>query len=80
MLNERTCLTKGAAPGIFLEINFRKSKCLLCGTYHPPSQNDQYFVDNIDKALNIYCSYEKIVLAGDVNAQEGERLLDTFLH
>ena len=65
--------------GIFLEINFRKSKWLLCGICHSP-QNDQYFFDNIYKALDIYCSYDKIVLAGDLNVQEGERLLDTFLH
>ena len=64
--------------GIFLEINFRKSNWLLCGIYHTP-QNDQCFFDNIDKALDIYCSYEKIVLA-DFNAQEGERLLNTLLY
>ena len=37
--------------GIFPEINFRKSKWLLCRIYHPPSQNDQCFFDSIDKAL-----------------------------
>ena len=46
--------------GIFLEINFRKSKWLWCAIYHPVSQNDQCFFDNIDKALDIYCSYKKI--------------------
>ena len=51
--------------GIFVEINFRKSKWLLCGTYHPPSQSDQYYFDNIDEALDVYCQYEKIMLAGD---------------
>ena len=66
--------------GIFLEVNFRKSKWLLRGIHHPPSLDDQYLFDNIDKALDIYCSYEKIVLAGDFNVQEGERLLDTFLY
>ena len=30
--------------GLFVELNFRKSKWLLFGTYHPPSQNDQYFL------------------------------------
>ena len=45
--------------GIFVEINFRKSKWLLCSTYHPPSQSDQYYFDNIDKALDVYCQYEK---------------------
>ena len=29
--------------GLFVEINFRKSEWLLFGTYHPPSQNDQYY-------------------------------------
>ena len=39
-------LTKHNFPnyieGLFIEKNFRKSKWLFSGTYHPPSQNDQY--------------------------------------
>ena len=39
-------LTKHSFPndieGLFVKINFRKSRRLLFGTYHPPSQNDQY--------------------------------------
>ena len=58
---------------------FRKSKWLLRGIYHPPSQNEQYVFDNVDKALDIYCSYDKTVLA-DFNSQEGESLLDTYLY
>ena len=27
--------------GLFIELNFRKCKWLLLGTYHPPSQSDQ---------------------------------------
>ena len=34
--------------GLFLEINFRKTKWLLIGTYHPPAQNDQYFFNCTD--------------------------------
>ena len=52
----------------------------MCLIYHPPSENDQCFFDNIDKALDIYCLYQKIVLTGDFNAQKGERLIDTFLY
>ena len=41
-------LTKHNFPrdieGLFVELNFRKSKWLLFGTYHPPAQNDQYFL------------------------------------
>ena len=65
--------------GIFVEVNFRKSKWLLCGTYHPPSQSDQYYFHNIDKALDVYCQYEKIMLVGDFNAQIGEKYFDDFL-
>ena len=40
-------LTKLVPPSdiecIFLELNFRKCKWLLVGTYHPPLQNDHYF-------------------------------------
>ena len=48
--------------GIFVEINFRKSKWLLCGTYQPPSQSDHYYFDSTDKALDVYCQYEIIML------------------
>ena len=65
--------------GIFVKINFRKSKWLLCGTYHSPSQSDQYYFDNIVKALDVYCQYEKIMLLGDLNAQIGEKCYDNFL-
>ena len=57
-----------------IEINFRKSKWLLLGTYHPPSQNDNYYFDNIGRALDIYTQkYEKIILTGDFNAEESIR-------
>ena len=36
---------------IFLEINLFKTKWLFCGCYHPPSQSDQYFFENIGKTL-----------------------------
>ena len=40
--------------GIFIEINLRKIKWLLFGTYHPPSQADNYYFDSITRALDIY--------------------------
>ena len=65
---------------MFLEINLRKTKWLLYGTYHPPSQDDKYFFDHLGKALDIYSEkYDKFLLVGDFNAQEGESCLDTFL-
>ena len=43
---------------IFAELNFRKCKWLLCRTYHPPSQSDEYFFNNLDKALDTYSKYD----------------------
>ena len=40
--------------GIFIEINLRKIKWLLFGTYHPPSQADNYYFDSVTRVLDIY--------------------------
>ena len=53
---------------------------MLCGLYHPPSQPDQYFFDNLDEALDVYSTYEKVLITGDFNDQEGEKYLDIFLY
>ena len=63
---------------LFVEINFRKCKWLLCRLYHPPHQSDQYLLENSDNALDVYSTYEKVSITGDFNAQEGEKCLDTF--
>lgn len=66
--------------GMFIEINLRKSKWLLFGTYHPPSQDDNYYFSAIGRALDIYTSkYDKIILAGDFNAEEKEKIFKNFL-
>ena len=53
---------------------------MLCGLYHLPSQKDQYFFDNIDKGLDIYSTYEKVILDGDFNSQISENCIDTFMY
>ena len=70
---------KNDIEGLFVEVNLRKIKWFLGGIYHPPSQPDQYFFDSLDKALDISCSYEKVVLVGDFDAKIGETCLDNFL-
>ena len=63
-------LTKHFLPndieGLFVELIFRKCKWLLLGTYHPPSQSDQYFFVNVDKALDMYSYYDKILITGEI--------------
>ena len=66
--------------GIFIEINLRKCKWLLFATYHPPSQCDKYFFDQVSRGLDIYStSYDKFVLIGDFNAEESEEIFSYFL-
>ena len=33
----------------FVELNPRKKKWFLFGSYHPPSQSDEYFFDQVKK-------------------------------
>ena len=77
-------LTKHSIPdnfeGLFVELNFRKSKWLLGGLYHPPSQLRQDFFNILDKALDVYSNYKNVLLFGDFNAQIEETHLDTFLY
>ena len=46
-------LTKHAFPyvieGLFIELNYGKSKWLLSGTYYSPTQSDSYYFNNLDK-------------------------------
>ena len=65
---------------MFVELNFRKIKWLLFGTYHPPSQNDQYYFEALDKALDCYSSYDRIVLIGDFNSEDHKTCMETFLY
>ena len=51
--------------GMFTEINLRKTKWLILGTYHPPNQPDDYFFKAVGNALNQYLkTYEKFLLLG----------------
>ena len=50
----------GDIEGIFVEINLRKVKLLLLGTYHPPSQSDKYYFNKLGNCLDIYINtYDK---------------------
>ena len=50
------------------------------GFYHPPSQSDSHFLEHLDKALDIYGNYEKVLLTGDFNSEITEPCMDSFLY
>ena len=64
---------------IFIEINLIKTRWLFCGCYHPPSQSDQYFFENIGKALDKYSKhYDKFMFVGAFYAEKSEPCLSQF--
>ena len=69
---------------IFVEINLRKNKLLLVGTYHSINAKygttDEEYFRQIGLALDVYSStYDKFLLAGDFNVKEENDTLDEFL-
>ena len=66
---------------LFIEINIRKTKWLIVGCYHPPSQNNNYFFYNLSKALDsLNSNYEKFLLVGDFNSEDHETEITNFLN
>ena len=70
----------GDIEGMFIEINLRKTKWLILGTYHPPNQPDDYFFKAVGNALDQHLkTYEELLLLGDFNAEDTEPILSEFL-
>ena len=70
--------------GLFIEINLRKSKLLLFGTYHSTHPDyglsDEDYLEQVGLALDVYNNYDNYLLAGDFNMEEGESCLKEFLN
>ena len=67
--------------GIFIEINLKKCKWLLFGTYHPPSQPDFYYFENVSCALDIDTKfYDKILFICDFISEDSEPCFSDFLN
>ena len=66
--------------GMLMELNFRKIKWLLFGTYHLPSQNDQYYFEALEKALDWCSNYDRIVLKGDFNSEDLQTCIEAILY
>ena len=68
---------------IAVEINLRKNKLLLIGTYHSTSIEygctDDVFFNEIGNLLDRYTGYDRFLIAGDLNIEEGDDILDDFI-
>ena len=47
--------------------------------YHPRSQANIYYFDNLDKAFDTLSSYEKLLPIGDFNTETSEPCIDSFV-
>ena len=69
--------------GLFIEINLRKMKLLLFGTYHSThpiyGTNNTIYFEQIGLALDVYNKYDKFLLAGDFNVEDTNACLKDFL-
>ena len=63
-----------------IEINLNKKKWLLLGIYRPPSQQEEYFFNEIGKALDNYSTTnENFIIVGDFNTEENGQNIRNFL-
>ena len=52
----------------------------MCGCYHPPTIDDQYFFNHLGNALDKYTqNYDRFLLIIPFNAEDSEQLLSEFL-
>ena len=65
---------------IFVELNFRKCKWLFCGAYHSPSQSDEYFSNDFDKAFDTYNFSMISFICEEFNAEISEQRIESFLY
>lgn len=52
----------------------------MCGCYHPPTIDDQYFFNHLGNVLDKYTqNYDRFLLIVQFNAEDSEQLLSEFL-
>ena len=65
---------------LFIQPIFRKCKRLLRSTCQSSLQNDQYYFNYLDEALDTSSSYESFLLIGDFNIEIMERCIESLLY
>ena len=65
--------------GFYVDINLRKKKWLLCGTYNPHRNNIGNHLDFYSKYLALYSSaYDNYVVIGDLNIEADSKEMSSF--
>ena len=65
---------------LFIEINLKKIRWLICYAYNPHKCHSECFFENISKHLEHYENvYENFIILGDFNSEESETSLDNFM-
>ena len=63
-----------------IEINLHNIKWLLIGIYRPPSQSKDFFLEEMRKNFEKFCTkYENFLMIGDFNLSEDDDSLDQFM-
>ena len=62
------------------EINLRKEKWLVISIYRPPSQNSEFFLNQLKKLMDSFADkYDNYLIMGDFNLEPKEASLMDFL-
>ena len=65
--------------GFYIEINLRKKKWLLCGTYNPHRNNIANHLDSLSKNLALHSSaYDSYIVIGDFNIEVDSKEMSSF--
>ena len=65
--------------GIFIGINLRKKKWLLCCSYNPRKSNIANYLKNIFKTFDkLNSTYDNLVVSEDFNTEPEEKVLLIF--
>ena len=73
-------LTENALiEGFYIEINLRKKKWLICGSYNPHRTSIDSHMDSLSKNLALYSStYENYIVLSDFNAEVDNNSISSF--
>ena len=75
---ENLCNSIQAVP---FEVNLRKEKWLVISIRRPPSQNSEYFPNNLTKMIDFFAdTYENYLIMGNFNTERSDPSLKAFLN